>query len=417
MAGGTLGLSSSSSCPCLLWQATLERFDLLSLQLGTFRAEPVNKAVHAFAQRHLMPNYINSYWATEHGGIVWSRVPGNDAQPVRADTRSWLLPWIDGDVLISDGEGGWRRAADGEHGEVVIRQRYPYTGLTVWCTEGFGTAGWHGDVNRWARYFPSGGEYVQGDTAVRHEGGAYTIHGRSDEVINVGGNRIGTEEIESALLADTERPAGSPLRNVAVVDMPDEVLGTRPVAFVVLQPGGSLQASDEGRLRSLVQSRLSSVAVPAKFIVAVALPETYSGKFMRRLLQARAFRSSHAAQQAAHKERRQPLTATPKHFGPPPRTRRHAHGSTHTHHARFDSAGDACRRADGRPGRSEEPRVRGAAAACGARSARAACHAARAGAHDGVRGAAGPHSRRADRAQRTADGAGHRLADLGELRQ
>ena len=125
---------------------------------------------------------------------------------------------------------------------------------------------------------------MQGDAAIRHADGAFTFHGRSDEVINVGGNRIGTEEIESALLVDTER-AGSSLRNCAVVGMPDEVLGTVPVAFLVLQPGATLSATDEGRLRALVQGKLGSVAVPAKFIIAEALPETYSGKFMRRLLQ------------------------------------------------------------------------------------------------------------------------------------
>ena len=100
----------------------------------------------------------------------------------------------------------------------------------------------------------------------------------------MGGNRIGTEEIESALLADTERAEGSPLRNVVVVGMPDGVLGTTPAAFVVLQPGATLLDHDQGRLRAQVQDRLGSVAVPSKFIVAAALPETYSGKYMRALL-------------------------------------------------------------------------------------------------------------------------------------
>ena len=76
----------------------LRQYDLRSLRLGTFCVEPVNEAVHHYATQHLTSNYINSYWVTEHGGIVWSHCHGNESQPLRADTRSWPLPWIDGDV-------------------------------------------------------------------------------------------------------------------------------------------------------------------------------------------------------------------------------------------------------------------------------------------------------------------------------
>eukprot|EP00964_Phaeocystis_antarctica_P001550 scaffold819_cov84-Phaeocystis_antarctica.AAC.1 len=73
---------------------------------------------------------------------------------------------------------------------------------TVWQSEGFGDAAWRGDSARWATYFVAGVGYVQGDAAVRHAGGAFSFHGRSDEVINVAGIRIGTEEIENLLLLD-----------------------------------------------------------------------------------------------------------------------------------------------------------------------------------------------------------------------
>ena len=86
--------------------------------------------------------------------------------------------------------------------------------------KGFGTPEWRGDFERWARYFAPGAGYVQGDTAVQHVDGAYTFHGRSDEVMNVGGNRIGTEEIENAILLDRTRE-GSTLLNCAVVGMAD----------------------------------------------------------------------------------------------------------------------------------------------------------------------------------------------------
>jgi acyl-coenzyme A synthetase/AMP-(fatty) acid ligase len=265
-------------------EEALRKHRVSSLRIGTFCAEPVNEAVHLFAMKHLTRNYINSYWATEHGGIVWSRCFGNDDQPLAGNAHTWPLPWISAAVLVRTDDSGFCAAAEGEQGECVIRQRYPYQGLTVWQSAGFGTPEWAGDSARWGKYFEVGAGYVQGDAAICHTGGSYTFHGRSDEVMNVGGNRIGTEEIESALLADTQRD-DSPLRNCVVVGIPDEVLGTVPVAFVVLQPGATLRSADEGRMRTLVQKRLSSVAVPKKFIVAEALPETYSGKFMRRILQ------------------------------------------------------------------------------------------------------------------------------------
>jgi acyl-coenzyme A synthetase/AMP-(fatty) acid ligase/3-oxoacyl-(acyl-carrier-protein) synthase/NADPH:quinone reductase-like Zn-dependent oxidoreductase/acyl carrier protein len=266
----------------------LAKHDLTSLRIGTFCAEPVNEAVHRFASLRLTKNYINSYWATEHGGMVWSRCAGNADQPVQADTRSWPLPWIQGETMVpklnfEEEIESWRRAADGEQGEVVVRRQYPYMALTVWAAEGFGSPGWRGDLKRWAKYFSGKAGYVQGDAAIRHSDGGFTFHGRSDEVINVGGNRIGTEEIENAILLDRDRE-GSPVLNCAVVGMKDAMLGTAPCAFLILRAGATLQPMDEGKLCSLVQSRLGGHAVPGRFVVCGALPETYSGKYMRRIL-------------------------------------------------------------------------------------------------------------------------------------
>ena len=165
-------------------ESQLASHDLSSLRLGTFCAEPVNEAVHRFACTHLTPNYINSYWATEHGGIVWSRTHDQPGA-IRPDACSWPLSWIDGEVMLAaaasdDGAGGgesgvdaWQRAEDGVQGDVVIRSRYPYMALTVWSSEGFGMPSWRGDFARWSRYFTHGAGYVQGDAAVRHPSGAF----------------------------------------------------------------------------------------------------------------------------------------------------------------------------------------------------------------------------------------------------
>ena len=119
--------------------------------------------------KHLTKNYINSYWATEHGGIVWSRCYGNDDQPLQGNAHTWPLPWISAAVLArtDDNLTGFRAAAEREQGECVIQQRYPYQALTVWQSAGFGTPEWEGDIARWGKYFEAGAGYVQGDAADR----------------------------------------------------------------------------------------------------------------------------------------------------------------------------------------------------------------------------------------------------------
>ena len=86
----------------------------------------------------------------------------------------------------ADGErSGWQRAEDEQQGEAVVREQYPYLALTVWCAEGYDEAAWRGDLSRWRHYFAEGAGYMQGDAAVRHADGAYTFHGRSDEVCGI----------------------------------------------------------------------------------------------------------------------------------------------------------------------------------------------------------------------------------------
>jgi acrylyl-CoA reductase (NADPH)/3-hydroxypropionyl-CoA dehydratase/3-hydroxypropionyl-CoA synthetase len=127
----------------------VKAYDLSSLRVATFCAEPTSPAVQAFAMEQVTPWYINSYWATEHGGIVWTHFYGNGDFPLRADAHTYPLPWIFGDVWLEDpdgagapeavtrtrpeGDGGvpWRRAEDGEKGEIVIAEPYPYLARTI----------------------------------------------------------------------------------------------------------------------------------------------------------------------------------------------------------------------------------------------------------------------------------------------
>ena len=271
-------------------------FDMSGLKVATFCAEPVSPAVQQFAMDRVCGRYINSYWATEHGGMVFS-CPWGEIKPLAADARTWALPWIDAEVRIAEetDEHGqatrWRVAAEGEKGELVIKQPYPYLARTIWGdAERLGTPEWRGDLERFrAVYFDrwaAGLAYTQGDYARAYADGSVTLHGRSDDVINVSGHRIGTEEIEGAILRDKVLRPDSPLGNAVVVGAPHDEKGETPVAFLIAAPGQRLSDDDLARLKDLVRTEKGITAVPSDFLVVSGFPETRSGKYMRRTLRA-----------------------------------------------------------------------------------------------------------------------------------
>lgn len=281
----------------------VRRYDLSSLRVATFCAEPVSSAVQAFGMGLMTPWYINSYWATEHGGIVWTHFYGNHDFALRPDAHTYPLPWIIGDVWTPDGEPGddgrvpWRRTVDGEKGEIVIAAPYPYLARTIWGdTEHFAVEGhrvaetWRGDGDRYRATYWSRWEgqwaYTQGDVAIRHADGSFSLHGRSDDVINVSGHRMGTEEIEGAILRDKQINPDSPVGNVIVIGAPHREKGLTPLAFVTPAPGRRITMDDRRRLTELVRQEKGAVAVPEEFLEVSAFPETRSGKYMRRMVRA-----------------------------------------------------------------------------------------------------------------------------------
>ena len=273
----------------------MSAFNMTTLRAGTFCAEPVSPAVQQFAMENICSHYINSYWATEHGGIVFS-CPSGGYKDLQPDAKTWALPWVQAQVRVAEGASSglvsdWREADIGEKGELVITRPYPYLAHTLWGDkDNFGSDGWSGDLDRFKQvYFErwsNGYSYTQGDYARRHEDGGFTLHGRSDDVINVSGHRIGTEEIEGAILRDKALREDSPLGNVVVVGAPHDEKGETPVAFLVAAPGRKLTDDDFARLQGLVRSEKGATAVPSDFLVVPAFPETRSGKYMRRTLRA-----------------------------------------------------------------------------------------------------------------------------------
>ncbi|HWZ59708.1 MAG TPA: AMP-binding protein [Gemmatimonadaceae bacterium] len=251
----------------------VRQYDLSSLRVATFCAEPVSPAVQQYGMELVTPQYTNSYWATEHGGIAWTHFYGNADFPLRADGHTYPLPWVIGDVWNAEG----RSAAPGEKGEIVILAPYPYLARTIW-----------GDDARYAKTYwqrwPGALVYTQGDFAVQYEDGSFSLHGRSDDVINVSGHRMGTEEIEGAILRDKQVNPDSPVGNVVVVGAPHREKGLTPIAFV--KTSRRLTVEDRRRLAELVRQEKGAVAVPSDFIEVSQFPETRSGKYMRRMVRA-----------------------------------------------------------------------------------------------------------------------------------
>jgi acrylyl-CoA reductase (NADPH)/3-hydroxypropionyl-CoA dehydratase/3-hydroxypropionyl-CoA synthetase len=280
-------------------------YDRSSLRVATFCAEPVSPTIQQFGMDLLTPRYINSYWATEHGGIVLTHFFGNHDFALKPDAHTFPLPWVFADVWIPEAGfevGGrtrheYRRAGLEEKGELVLTRPYPYLARTVWGdAENLGRPSWKGDLrrfteiyfDRWAVPGTEGRQiqwaYTQGDYACRYEDGGMTLHGRSDDVINTSGHRLGTEEIEGAILKDKQLNPKSPVGNAIVVGAPHKEKGTVPLAFILTAGGKSLPLDVERRLTNLVREEKGAVAAPAGFICVSQFPETRSGKYMRRFL-------------------------------------------------------------------------------------------------------------------------------------
>ncbi len=248
------------------------RHDLSSLRLLGTVGEPINPEAwmwyHSVIGKGRCP-IVDTWWQTETGAIMISPLPG--ATTTRPGTATVPLPGIVADVVKKDGTS----CGTNEGGLLVIKHPWPSMLRTI-----------HGDDDRYrAAYwseFPKSrrhpGWYFTGDGARRDRYGNIWIIGRVDDVVNVSGHRLGTAEIESALVSDS-RVAES-----AVVARPDEIKGNALVAFVTLKSGTTASPELAEALRIHVGKEIGPIAKPDEIRFTDALPKTRSGKIMRRLL-------------------------------------------------------------------------------------------------------------------------------------
>jgi acetyl-CoA synthetase len=190
-------------------------------------------------------------------------VPG--ATPLKPGTAT--LPFFGIDAAVVDDRG--KEVDANEGGKLVIRKPWPSMLRTIWRDEQ------RYKDTYWSEYE---GIYFTGDGARRDKDGYFWIVGRIDDVLNVAGHRLGTSEIESALVSH------SCVAEAAVVGRPDEIKGQAVVCFVTLKQGESASSELRDKLRQHVGTVIGSIAKPDDIRFAEALPKTRSGKIMRRLL-------------------------------------------------------------------------------------------------------------------------------------
>ncbi|MGV6988565.1 acetate--CoA ligase [Testudinibacter sp. P80/BLE/0925] len=247
------------------------KYDLSSLRLLGSVGEPINPSawmwLYDVIGKERCP-IVDTWWQTETGSIMLSPLPGINS--MKPGSCTLPLPGIMADVVDEQGQ----KIRDQSGGMLVIKRPFPSMLRTIW----------NDDARYQATYFPEelGGKYyVAGDSAHRDEDGYFWILGRTDDVLNVSGHRLGTMEIESALVANPQ------VAEAAVVGKPDEIKGEAVVAFVVLNtplPDGEEAKALADELKQWVSKEIGKIARPEDIRFAENLPKTRSGKIMRRLL-------------------------------------------------------------------------------------------------------------------------------------
>lgn len=248
------------------------KHDLSTLRLIHSVGEPINPAAWRWLFELVGGGRCpvgSTWWMTETGGILISHTPGLKLVPLKAGTNGPPLPGIEVEVVNEDGVP----VPNGVKGYLIIKR--PWPGMLGPPT------GMYGDPDRYnSVYFSRFGYFFTGDYAIRDNDGYIWVLGRSDEVLKVAGHRIGTYELESALVSHPY------VAEAAVIGAPDEVKGEVPIAYVVLKADAPASTRVQEELRKWIRDRIGAIAEPKSIFVVSKLPKTRSGKIMRRIMRA-----------------------------------------------------------------------------------------------------------------------------------
>ena len=243
--------------------------DLTSLRLIACAGEPLNPEAWRWAQTHLAGDgkwgyVVDNWWQTELGGPALGTPPSMAMRPGKAGVS---LPGTECDVVDEEGKS----TPAGVGGRLVLKRPYPCMLRTVW-----------GNPARYERDWQQiPGCYVTGDVAVKDKDGYITVLGRADDVLNVAGHRIGTAEVESALVS---HPA---VAEAAAIGVPDPLKGETIKVFIQTRSDHAPSEALSAALIEHVRRELGPIAAPSALEFVTALPKTRSGKILRRFLKAK----------------------------------------------------------------------------------------------------------------------------------
>ncbi len=249
----------------------VDKYKLDSLRLLGTVGEPINPEAWMWYREKIGRNrcpIVDTWWQTETGAIMITPIPGAIATKPGSATRPFfgIQPEV---VTRPDAEGKFHAVPAGSGGLLVVRKPWPSMARTI-----------YGDPERYRKTYWSDvpGCYFTGDGARQDADGYFWLMGRVDDVINVSGHRLGTMEVESALVAHPK------VAEAAVVGRPDDLKGQAIAAFVTLESGNQPTNELKDELRKWVTKEIGSLARPDDIRFTEALPKTRSGKIMRRLL-------------------------------------------------------------------------------------------------------------------------------------
>jgi acetyl-CoA synthetase len=250
--------------------APARAFDLGSVERVVCAGEALNIPAWEWLQKDVFGDrvpVIDHMWQTETGGPVFGNPYGISLLPIKPGSAGIALPGIFAEVFNAEGD----RCEPGEKGTVVLTRPFPSLTPMIW-----------GDAERYARDYWGRipGAYFSGDAAAIDEDGYYWFSGRADEIIKIAGHRIGTVEVETALLRH------SAVAEAGVTGRPDDLRGEVISAFVVLRSGHAPSPELKDELLGTVRRELGALAVIGEINFVRMLPKTRSGKIMRRVFKA-----------------------------------------------------------------------------------------------------------------------------------
>jgi acetyl-CoA synthetase len=242
------------------------RHDLSSLRLLGTVGEPINPEVWIWYRKHIGGDrtpIVDTWWQTETGMILISPLPG--ITETKPGSATFPFPGIEADIVDDQGHS----VPLGSGGYLILKRPWPAMARTIW-----------GDNERWKQQYwrRFKDAYFTGDGAKRDEEGYYWILGRVDDVLNVAGHRIGTMEVESALVSHDA------VAEAAVIGIHHDIKGQAIAAFVTLRGDRTADVALVERLRQHVVDKIGAIARPEKIFITTELPKTRSAKIMRRLL-------------------------------------------------------------------------------------------------------------------------------------